>query len=155
MQITIFLGFIISCALLYMHYSDKVPWGGDVPLFSIFLCLVSVPSMTLDSWCVWDWSPQYTFMSSFVHLDHGSLTFSSFWPILSATYHLTLSALGEILLLILMLPCFDWPALQDLVFRAICIFKFSCLPLCASWFNVDYSLLYLVKFYFSGGSIDQ
>ena len=67
-----------SCRLLYSWDSPYlVPYctcttlikchgGVDVlPLFAIFLCLVSVPSMTLASWCVWDWSSQYTHMYSF------------------------------------------------------------------------------------------
>lgn len=83
-----------SCRLLYPWDSlylipyctyttlIKVPWGVDVlPWFSIFLCPSSVSSVTLASWRVWDWSPQYTHMYYFVHLDHGSLTCNSFDPI--------------------------------------------------------------------------
>ena len=80
--------------------------GWCLPYFAIFLCLVSVPSVTLASWCVWDWSPQYTLMYSFEHLDPSSLTFNSFWPTFLVAYNLTLFALGGVLLLFLILPWF-------------------------------------------------
>ena len=79
-----------------------------------------------------------------------------FWPTFSVACHLTLVCIrGGVLLLFLMLPWFDWSALQALVFHAICIFEFNCFALFTSRFDADYNLLYLVRFYFRAGSIDH
>lgn len=69
--------------------------GGDVFAFVFHLSLsVSIPSMTLASWCVWDWSPQYIHMYYFVYLDRGSLTSSSFGPLFELLVTSSLFVLG-------------------------------------------------------------
>ena len=42
------------CVLLYSHYIIKCHGGFPVGHVTIFLCQVSVPSMTLASWCIDD-----------------------------------------------------------------------------------------------------
>ena len=95
-------------------------------------------------------------MYKFVHLYHGSLTCSSSRPFFLISYHLTLVyIMGGILLFLLMLVWFYLSTLHGLVLHAIYIFEFSCFPLYASWFNANYSLLYLVRFYFRGDYLDH